>query len=218
MTKTAAVRVGELVLRDERRQDAAVPRPPREDVAGAIHHVVAQGSGGEFVVRDDYDRQILLQRLGRAIVRYRWSCLAFCLLDTHFHALVHTPEPNLGRGMQWLLAPYARDFNERHERRGNLFHSRFYSRRVTSTEHLVGALVYVYLNPVRAGIVERAESWSWSSYAATIGNARPPDFLDTAAVLALVDSHREVATLRLQLAVREALDRNQSQPGVRHGV
>ena len=118
---------------------------------------------------DDLDREALLKRLERTVVRHGWSCFAYCLLDTHFHLVVRTPEPNLGYGMQWLLAPYARDFNERYERRGNLFHTRFYSTRITNDEHLVAALVYVYLNPVRAGIVETPDLWPWSTYAATIG-------------------------------------------------
>jgi putative transposase len=180
--------------------------------------VIAQGSGDESLVWDDVDRQALLQRLGRTVLRHGWSCLAFCLLDTHFHAVVGTPTPNLGRGMQWLLAPYARDFNERHERRGNLFHSRFYSKRVTSPEQLVATLVYVYLNPVRAGIVERAEAWSWSSYSATVGRRAPPDFLDRRAVLEIIDPHGEVAPMRLELAVREARERDLLGAGVRHRV
>lgn len=180
--------------------------------------MIAQGSGGESVVRDDVDRQALLQRFGRTVLRHRWSCLAYCALDTHFHVVVGTPAPNLGRGMQWLLAPYAKDFNERHERRGNLFHSRFYSKRVRSSEQLVATLVYVYLNPVRAGVVERAELWTWSSYSATIGRSAPPDFLDRRAVLELIDPHEEVGPMRLELAVREARERDLTRTGVRHGV
>jgi hypothetical protein len=120
--------------------------------------------------------------------------------------------------MQWLLAPYAKDFNERHERLGNLFHSRFYSKRVRTPDQLVATLVYVYLNPVRAGIVERAEIWSWSSYSATIGRHAAPDFLDRRAVLELIDPHRDVAPMRLELAVREARERDLTGTGVRHGV
>ena len=120
--------------------------------------------------------------------------------------------------MQWLLAPYAHDFNDRHKRRGNLFHSRFYSKRVTSGDQLTATLVYVYLNPVRAGAVEHAELWSWSSYAATIGRTPPHDFLDRRAVLELVDSNESVAPFRLELAVREARERDLASAGVRHSV
>jgi REP element-mobilizing transposase RayT len=195
-----------------------MPRRPREEAPGAIHHVVPTGSGGESIVRDDLDRETLLQRLDRAVVRYGWSCLAYCILDTHFHLVARTPVPNLGLGMQWLLAPYARDFNERHKRRGNLFHTRFYSNRIATNEHLTATLVYVHLNPVRAGIVESPDLWRWSSYAATIGEVAAPRFLATSAVLRLIDEHRASAQLRLRLAVSEALERDRRRAGVRHGV
>lgn len=120
--------------------------------------------------------------------------------------------------MQWLLAPYAHDFNDRHKRRGNLFHSRFYSKRVRSTEQLAAALVYVFLNPVRAGVVEQAELWIWSSYAATIGRTTPHEFLDQPAVLELIESNEAAARVRLERAVREARERDGVSAGVRRRV
>jgi REP element-mobilizing transposase RayT len=181
-----------------------MPRKPREDVAGGIHHVVAKGVDDRAIVVDDHDRDVLLDRLGGAVFRHRWSCLAYCLLSTHLHLVVGTARPNLGIGMQWLLGPYAQAFNRKHDRRGHLFGGRYYSTRVQSENHLVAALTYVELNPVRAGLVESPEHWPWSSYAATVGRRRAPDFLDVDAVLDLVDSDHEKARLRFALAVREA--------------
>jgi hypothetical protein len=117
-----------------------MPRAPRVDAPGAMHHVIAKGSGGEVIVRDDVDRRLLVERLGKTVLRYRWSCLAYCLLDTHFHVVLGTPAANLGLGMQWLLAPYAREFNKRHERQGNVFHTRFYSKQIQSDDHLLPAV------------------------------------------------------------------------------
>ena len=218
MTQSDNGTVGRLARFGWTSHPGHMPRQPREEAPGAIHHVIPTGSGGESIVRDDLDRKWLLQRLGLTVTRHRWSCLAYCLLDTHFHLIVQTAIPNLGVGMQWMLAPYARDFNDRHERRGNLFHTRFYSTRITSDEHLTAALVYLHLNPVRAGVVERPELWRWSSYAATIGRAPAPQFLATSEALGLIDQHRATAVLRLQLAVSETLDRDRRRAGVRAGV
>ncbi len=169
-------------------------------------------------MRDEHDRNHLVGRLGKTTQRHRWSCLAYAILDTHFHLLVGTPAANLGVGMQWLLASYARNFNERHERQGNLFHCRFYSTRVSSEEHLISALVYVLLNPVRAGLVELPETWRWSSYAATVGTVAAPSFLDTRAALELIAERPRTARLRLELAVRDARARDHARVGVRPGV
>jgi putative transposase len=191
----------------------------REEAPGAIQHAIAKGSGGESIVRDDGDRNELLSRIGVAVQRHRWSCLAYCLMNSHFHLLVGTPVSNLGAGMQWLLSSYARYFNKRHTRDGNLFHSRFYSTRVKSEEHLTSALVYVLLNPVRAGLVDQPDRWRWSSYAATIGTDAAPPFLDRRAALELIDEHPASARRRLALAVREARELDHMRTaGVRRGV
>jgi REP element-mobilizing transposase RayT len=195
-----------------------MPRLPRVDAPGALHHVVAKGSGGETIVRDDHDRETLVTRLGRAVRRCEWSCLAYCLLDTHLHAVVTTRQANLGAGMQWLLASYAREFNDRHERQGNLFHTRFYSKQIESDSHLTATVIYVHLNPVRAGTVTSPELWPWCSYAATVGHTHVPGFLDANAVLDLFERRRDVARLKLELAVRDALERDRRAAGVRPGV
>jgi len=128
-------------------------------------------------------------------------------MDTHFHLVVETPEPNLGVGMKWLKAAYAQDFNYRHGRRGHLFGGRFYSEVIARDAHLVEAIVYVILNPVRAGMVERPEEWRWSGYRATIGLDSAPAFLDVVKTLELVDPRSGVARRLLEKAVRETARR-----------
>jgi len=182
-----------------------VARKLREDVAGSIHHVIAKGNAGAAIVADDHDRALFVSRLGKVTERQGWVCLAYCLLDTHVHLLVCTPRGNLGKGMQSLLGPYAQNFNARHEREGHLFRGRFYSKRIRSQWHLEAALVYILLNPTRAGLTERPEAWPWSSYAGTIGRAPAPDFLDATATLELVGKHPSRARAALQLAVADAL-------------
>jgi len=134
-----------------------------------------------------------------------WGCLAYCLLDTHLHLLLQTPEPNLGLGMKWFQGSYAQDFNYRHARRGHVFGGRFYSQRIRCDEHLLAALVYVALNPVRAGLVRQPEDWRWSSYAATVGLASASAVVDTARALELFADEPEAARRRLRAAVEERL-------------
>jgi putative transposase len=182
-----------------------VPRRARLEAPGATHHVVAKAVADQKLVRHEYDRLALWARLGRTVKKYGWSCLVYCLLDTHFHLLVQTPEPNLGAGMQWLCGRYAQQFNVRYTRPGALFGRRFYSEHVRTDRHLASAVVYVLLNPVRAGIARRPEDWQWSSYAATVGIEDPPSFLDVEGVLQVFDRRPDVARRSLEDAVYERL-------------
>jgi REP element-mobilizing transposase RayT len=160
------------------------------------------------VAYDDWDRVNLFDRLERAVVRCHWSCLAYCLLDTHLHLILRTPDPNLGFGMQRFQAPYAQSFNRRHMRDGHLFRGRFYSTRLQTTEHLYAAIVYVSMNPVRAGMIQRPELWRWSSYAATVGRESAPTYLDVGAALELIDPDPITARRKLEAATRDALERD----------
>ncbi|MGH3065501.1 MAG: transposase [Gaiellaceae bacterium] len=192
-----------------------MPRRPREEAPGAIHHVVAKGNAGGFVAYDDYDRTNLFHRFEWVVERCRWSCLAYCLLDTHLHLVLNTPEPNLGLGMQRFQAPYAQSFNRRHTRDGHLFRGRYYSARLRTDRHLYSAIIYVLMNPVRAGVVQRPELWRWSSYAATIGHEPAPAYLDVAAALELIDPDPIAARRRLEEATREARERDLLSPSNR---
>jgi putative transposase len=165
-----------------------MPRRPRVQYPGAIHHVIARGNSGGKIFRTRRDGRVFLATLGAAVNSSRWRCLAYCLMPTHYHMLVETPDPNLSDGMHFLNTKYAAGFNAAHEHVGHVFQKRFHSELVTRDEHLLEALRYVVLNPVRARLVERPENWEWSSYRATAGISRAHRWLMPARSWALFGS------------------------------
>ena len=100
-------------------------RKPRVELAGGVHHVFARGNCRQLIYLNDADRGAYLDLLACVVVRKRWHCLAFCLMDNHVHLLIETPLPNLGAGMQWLHGRFAQGFNRRHRRTGHVFEGRF---------------------------------------------------------------------------------------------
>ncbi len=126
---------------------------------------------------------MFLRMLRHVTRKYRWKCHAYCLMSTHFHLVVTTPEPNIGRCMQSLNSVYAREFNKRYGRLGHLVSARYSSRSIETEGHALEVCRYVPLNPVRAGLCARPEDWYWSSYAGTIGVREELPFVDSAWVL-----------------------------------
>ncbi|HVL97259.1 MAG TPA: RNA 2'-phosphotransferase [Solirubrobacteraceae bacterium] len=151
-----------------------MPRKPREDVAGAIHHVYARGNRQAALFVDDEDRERYLALLGRAVERFGWRCLSYCLMDNHVHLLLETPAANLGDGMRWLHGRFGEQLNRRHRWSGHVFQGRYGATRIKDDAHLWTAARYVALNPVEAGAVRKPEAWGWSSHAATVRGAPPP--------------------------------------------
>jgi REP element-mobilizing transposase RayT len=141
-----------------------MPRRPRHEGADAVHHVVFQGNGRCRVVEDRTDAERFWSGFALACDSFSWECIAACLLGTHFHAILRTLEPSLGKGTQRLLGAYARWFNLRHQREGHLFRSPFWSGRIETMEHLVVSVSYVALNPVRAGLCGHPSGWPWTTH------------------------------------------------------
>ena len=95
---------------------------------------------------------------------------AYVLMDNHFHLLV-TPETQDGlpQMMQAVGRAYVRYFNLRHQRSGTLWEGRYRSNLIESERYLLACMVYIDLNPVRAGRVEAPADWPWSSHRHYIG-------------------------------------------------
>jgi putative transposase len=160
-----------------------VPRRPRQEVQGGVHHVFARGNNRRAIYVDDVDRRLYLAILGRVTRRQRWRCLAYCLMSNHVHLLLETPHANLGLGMQRLQGSYAQAFNRRHQRSGHLFQGRYGSVHVVSDEQLWSLAAYIAINPVTAGLCQRPEDWRWSSHASTLGSRRSFGWLDVERLL-----------------------------------
>jgi putative transposase len=160
-----------------------VARAPREEEPGATWHVTTHGVADSVIVRSDDDRRRLIRATEQIVRRQRWTCLAFCVMDTHYHLLVTTPETSLAAGVQLLNGGYAQAFNRRYVRRGHLFGARYWSRRVHDDSYLLTALRYVARNAVAAGIAAHPCDYRWSSYAGVAGTAPCWPFVDRAAIL-----------------------------------
>ncbi|HKY23803.1 MAG TPA: transposase [Gaiella sp.] len=145
--------------------------------AGGVVHVTTRGIRRMPIFVDDADRRMFMAFLAQSIHRCRWSCLAYCLMTNHFHLVIGLSDPSLSRGMHRLNGVYARRFNERHGHCGHLFEARFSSTLIETEVHLLEALRYVVLNPVRAGVCHDPADWEWSSFRATAGFDACPRFL-----------------------------------------
>ena len=112
--------------------------------------------------------------------------LAYVLMPNHWH-LVLWPEHDgaISAYIKWLAGTHACHFNTRYRHSGAVYQSRFKSVPIRSEVQLLQAVRYVEANPVRAGLVPRAERWDWSSAAPSPAVAlaaspvpRPSQWLD----------------------------------------
>ena len=139
-----------------------MPRRPRRELPDGHFHVTCLGVAKCAIFHDDHDRVAFRELLLRTGDRFGLQYDAWCLMTTHFHAVVLARRSALSAGMHWLNGIYAQRFNLRYGRRGHLFENRFSAYALESEEHWANACRYVFDNPVKAGLCERAADWPWS--------------------------------------------------------
>jgi REP element-mobilizing transposase RayT len=128
----------------------------------------------QLVFEDDLDRERFLDDLSKTVKEDGGELLAWCLMDNHFHALIHLEMSKLSKTMRSVLSGYASYFNVRHGRTGHLFQDRFKSEAIDTDEYLLTVVRYIHANPVKAGITKDCR-YRWSSYGCYLGEMGPCD-------------------------------------------
>jgi len=93
-------------------------RPLRIEYDGALYHITSRGNNRKPIFRNDTDRVLFLDTLGRVTKRFHWICHGYCLMNNHYHLIIETPDGNLSKGMRQLNGVYTQAFNRRHRGRG----------------------------------------------------------------------------------------------------
>jgi REP-associated tyrosine transposase len=184
-----------------------MPRGPRLDAPGVLHHVMARGIERQLLFRNDTDRDDFVRRLAALAETEAWSVYAWALMPNHFHLLVRTATVPLARSMRSLLTGYAGAFNRRHHRRGHLLQNRYKSIVCEEETYFLELVRYLHLNPLRAGIVpdlDALAAYPYSGHAVLLGK-RLGAWQDTVAVLGRFATERRRARHKYALFVAEGV-------------
>ena len=146
-------------------------RADRRLAAGAIHHVHNRGALRRALFAAEADWRLFLATLHDARDRHEVELLAWCLMPNHWHLLLRpATDAALPAFMRWLtLAHSRRQALHGQAGIGTLYQGRYRSHPVDSDAHLLTVVRYLERNPVRAGLVERAADWPWSSVRERLG-------------------------------------------------
>ncbi|MDI7260853.1 MAG: transposase [Thermodesulfobacteriota bacterium] len=185
-----------------------MPRQPRLDAPGALHHIMGRGIERTTLFRTDQDRQDFLNRLADlcldgSLIVYAWS-----LISNHFHVLARTGRQPISRSMRKLLTGYVVNFNLRHKRHGHLFQNRYKSIICEDDPYLLELTRYIHLNPLRAGTVDDMRGLSqyrWAGHSAIMGRVKR-DWQDIGTVLGYFGKgHKAIA--KYERYVEEGISR-----------
>jgi len=100
-----------------------------------------------------------MERLNATADERGTHLFAWCIMPDHMHLLLKDDNVvNFVRIFKGRLTPVARNLNS--ER--SLWQRSFYDHALRKEESLNEIAIYIWMNPVRAGIVEKAKDYPWS--------------------------------------------------------
>jgi putative transposase len=141
-----------------------MPRVGRAVATGYPHHVVQRGNNRQAVFWEEDDRARYLSLLKKYAAKWDCPVMAYCLMTNHVHLLAKPgSEESLFKMMQGVTLCYTQHINRTYGRTGRLWESRYHSCIVDEERYLWAVARYIEQNPVRAGIVKKAEDYPYSS-------------------------------------------------------
>src|SRR5947207_9563627 len=189
-----------------------MPRPLRNDVPNAYHHVMGRGIAHRALFDSQRDIRFFLALLAHAVHRGWIEVHAYAILTTHFHLLVRSVRGALDRAMQWVLDLYARRFNRVYSRAGRVFLDRYRAKRIDDTYYWTAVLRYIDRNAVAAGLAPRPFDYPYCS-AWHYGRDYGPPWLTRTEVERHVARVQQVATYEPGLYARPLPWDNPGAPG-----
>lgn len=143
-----------------------MPRQARVAPGGYVYHVLNRAVARLPLFRKDADFEAFERVMEEAAERHPIRILAYCLMKNHFHFILWPKkEGELTAFMRWLTNTHTMRWHVAHNTvgRGHLYQGRFKSFPIQQNDYLITACRYVERNPVRPGVVTRAQDWRWGS-------------------------------------------------------
>ena len=145
-----------------------MPRRARSAISTTFQHVLNRSSRSTPLFIGAREYLAFLKVLRQALSRFGVEVLSYCVMPNHWHLVVRIDQiTELSRFMHWLSTTHARRWHlaRRTVGLGPVYKGRFLSVPIGPEADLIRVCRYVERNPLRAGLVRRAELWPWSSLA-----------------------------------------------------
>ncbi|MDF2156245.1 transposase [Algoriphagus sp. CAU 1675] len=153
---------------------------------GQSYHIYNHANGTENIFRDEENYRFFLKQYAKYLAEVV-DTYAYCLMPNHFHLMVgvkadldlagfqnlpglsttklaHASNNPVIKAFSDFFNSYTKAINKRFERKGSLFVKHFKRTPILDEKHWQETFLYIHLNPVKHGFVNRTEEWKWSSW------------------------------------------------------
>jgi len=130
---------------------------------GAYHHVMNRGINDLMIFDNGQLKQKFLSFVSEFSKKYSIEIFAYCIMDNHYHLILHNLSGMLSRFMQALNGAYGTYYRKISQSNGYVFQSRFKSTLIESDSYLISSIIYTLTNPCRRKMVSTPFEYHWSS-------------------------------------------------------
>jgi REP element-mobilizing transposase RayT len=160
-------------------------RKPREESLTGYYHAMLRGINREFIFKRDSDKKIFLDLVKEQQEENLFQLAAWCIMDNHVHMIIKADIGSMSKAIKVISLKFAARYNKAQQRTGPVFGDRYRSECIEDDAYLLGAIRYIHLNPVQAGIVSSPSLYPWSSYDEYMNEAR------------YINKHQRLTTLEM---------------------
>jgi REP element-mobilizing transposase RayT len=178
---------------------------------GAFHHAMNRGFDSNEIFPAKKTKAQFLNYLQEAAKKMKIRIFAYTVMDTHYHLVLENSSGRMSNCMKLLNGQYGRYYRKIAGGKGYVFQGRFKSTLIENDSYLIQSILYLLNNPVRAGLVEKAEDYIWSSMNCYFCNEES-EIVDAAFIEELFGSKEE-----LLCAVRSTVNRELTVEETKYG-
>ena len=142
-----------------------MPRFPRNYIKTPFFHIITQGINKSYIFEKPEDIKYYIKIMYSLSKEQKIKIVGYCIMSNHAHMLIQTENLQaLSKYMQRLNTKYGKYYNKKYTRVGYVFRDRYKAEGIYNERYLYNCLKYIYDNPVKAGICDKAEDYPYSNY------------------------------------------------------
>ena len=142
-----------------------MPRFPLNYIKTPFFHIITQGINKSYIFEKPEDIKYYIKIMYSLSKEQKIKIVGYCIMSNHAHMLIQTENLQaLSKYMQRLNTKYGKYYNKKYTRVGYVFRDRYKAEGIYNERYLYNCLKYIYDNPVKAGMCEKAEDYPYSNY------------------------------------------------------
>ncbi len=144
-----------------------MPSRPRYAILSkhTTFHITWQCHNRDWLLKTDWAKRLYYNLLLHYKDRYRVKIYSYCFMSNHPHLTGYCEDKRMLSDLFRLVnCRFARIYNQRYKRRGQVVMDRFKSPVIQTDFHHLQVMFYIDLNPKRAKMVRHPQEYGWSSF------------------------------------------------------